>query len=97
MPLIALLSESSALGPDEAREIIGYSEMLIIGIQGGRGSFNEEAALTHLPQIITADYELRYLYTTPNVFEALDKGEIDRGQFAIFNIWADSMRKAYTQ
>jgi prephenate dehydratase len=59
--------------------------MLIIGIQGGRGSFNEEAALTHLPQIITGDYELRYLYTTPKVLGALDKGEIDRGQFAIFN------------
>lgn len=60
--------------------------MLIIGIQGGRGSFNEEAARTHLPQIITDDYELRYLYTTPNVLEALDNGEIDRGQFAVFNI-----------
>jgi prephenate dehydratase len=60
--------------------------MLIIGIQGGRGSFNEEAARTHLPQVVTDPYELRYLYTTPNVLEALDKGEIDRGQFAIFNI-----------
>lgn len=59
--------------------------MLTIGIQGGRGSFNEEAARTHLPQIITGDYELRYLYTTPNVLEALDQGEINRGQFAMFN------------
>ena len=59
--------------------------MLTIGIQGGRGSFNEEAARTHLAQIISEPYELRYLYTTPNVLEALDKGEIDRGQFAIFN------------
>ncbi len=59
--------------------------MLIIGIQGGRGSFNEEAAITYLPQIVAEPYELRYLYTTSNVFEALDKGEIDRGQFAIFN------------
>jgi chorismate mutase / prephenate dehydratase len=66
-------------------EVIRLNSMLTIGIQGGRGSFNEEAALTHLPQILTVPYELRYLYTTPNVLMALDKEEIDRAQFAIFN------------
>lgn len=59
--------------------------MVIIGIQGGRGSFNEEAANTHLPENISGAYELRYLHTTPNVLEALDKGEIDCGQFALYN------------
>ncbi|MEJ3652139.1 prephenate dehydratase domain-containing protein [Actinomycetes bacterium KLBMP 9759] len=59
--------------------------MVVIGIQGGRGSFNEEAARTHLPQRVTEPYEIRHLYTTPNVLQALEKGEIDRGQFALFN------------
>ena len=58
---------------------------MVIGIQGGRGSFNEEAARTHLPEKVAEPYELRYLYTTPNVLAALDSGEIDGGQFAIYN------------
>jgi prephenate dehydratase len=60
--------------------------MLCIGIRGGPNSFNEEAAKTHLPRIIPdSSFQLKYLYTTPDVFEALNKGDIDRGQFAIYN------------
>lgn len=51
---------------------------LILGIQGGKGSFNEEAARQF-------ELEIVYLYTTENVLKALTEGAIDRGQFAIHN------------
>ncbi len=54
------------------------------GIQGGRGSFNEEALLKYL-----ADKEYRFkiqfLYTTSNVLKYLQEGYIDMGLFAISN------------
>lgn len=56
-----------------------------IGIQGGRGSFNELAAQTRMLQTPEQKYELKYLHTAENVLSALDKGEIDRGQFAVSN------------
>lgn len=58
---------------------------ITIGIQGGKGSFNEEAALYWLQRSDITKYELKYLYTTDNVLKALHKGEIDQGQFAIHN------------
>lgn len=58
---------------------------LILGIQGGKGSFNEEAALYFYQRAGIAKYQIKYLYTTENVLKALHVGEIDRGQFAIFN------------
>lgn len=58
---------------------------LTIGIQGGKGSFNEEAVLYWLKRSGITDYKLKYLYTTENVLKALHTGEIDRGQFAIHN------------
>lgn len=61
------------------------AERLTIGIQGGKGSFNEEAVLYWLRRSGITDYTLKYLYTTENVLSALHAGEIDRGQFAIHN------------
>jgi len=61
------------------------TEPKIVGIQGGPGSFNEAAALTHLPTVGIANYQLRYLHTTENVFKALEKKEIEFGQFALHN------------
>ncbi len=58
---------------------------LIVGIQGGKGSFNEEAARYYLKRAGVEKFDLVYLYTTPNVLEALHEGRIDRGQFAIHN------------
>lgn len=58
---------------------------IIFGIQGGKGSFNEEALLYFLNQNKITKYKIKYLYTTENVLSALHKGEIDRGQFAIHN------------
>jgi len=58
---------------------------ITIGIQGGRGSFNEEAVLYWLHRSGIERYKIKYLYTTKNVLAALHAGEIDRGQFAIHN------------
>jgi prephenate dehydratase len=58
---------------------------LILGIQGGIGSFNEEAARFFLRQKAISQAELRYLYTSENVMDAVVRGEIDRGQCAVYN------------
>ncbi|MBU0999782.1 prephenate dehydrogenase/arogenate dehydrogenase family protein [Patescibacteria group bacterium] len=55
------------------------------GIQGGKGSFNEEALLHYLKKEGIKKYRIKYLYTSENVLRALHKGDIDRGQFAIHN------------
>ncbi|HEY9683120.1 MAG TPA: prephenate dehydrogenase/arogenate dehydrogenase family protein [Oculatellaceae cyanobacterium] len=60
-------------------------EKLIVGIQGGAGSFNEEAARYYLSRTPEMPYELKYLHTSENVLRALYEGEVDRGQFAIHN------------
>jgi len=62
-----------------------YKDRLVVGIQGGRGSFNEEAARYYMSRTPDVPYELRYLHTTENVLRALHEGAVDRGQFAIHN------------
>ncbi len=57
----------------------------IVGIQGGRGSFNEQAALSNLTNQGIPNYQLRYLHTTENVFKSLENQDIDFGQFAVRN------------
>lgn len=59
--------------------------MLTIGIQGGRGSFNEEALSYFVKKHKIAQYRTVYLHTTENVLKALYRGEIDYGQFATHN------------
>lgn len=58
---------------------------LIYGIQGGVGSFNEEALLHYLNQEKITDYKIDYLYTTEKVLRSLHEGNIDFGIFAITN------------
>lgn len=58
---------------------------LTIGIQGGRGSFNEEALSYFVKKHKVAPYHTVYLHTTENVLSALYRGEIDYGQFATHN------------
>ncbi len=59
----------------------------VIGIQGGQGSFNEEACrhycAQHAAQIPA--YRVEYLYTSDHVLAALHQGKIDFGVFAIQN------------
>ncbi len=57
----------------------------IIGIQGGRGSFNEEAAITYIRVNKLQNYHIKHLHTTENVLHALQAGEIEFGQFAVHN------------
>ncbi len=56
-----------------------------VGIQGGRGSFNEHAAMNNLAKHGIPEYQLRYLHTTENVLKSLENHEIDFGQFALRN------------
>ncbi|MDD3648394.1 MAG: prephenate dehydratase domain-containing protein [Candidatus Dojkabacteria bacterium] len=57
----------------------------IFGIQGGLGSFNEEALLYYIKRNGICDYKVNYLYTSENVLKALEKGDIDYGLFAVWN------------
>ncbi|HVC05456.1 MAG TPA: prephenate dehydrogenase/arogenate dehydrogenase family protein [Candidatus Acidoferrales bacterium] len=61
------------------------TDRLVVGIQGGRGSFNEEAARHYLRGYEDGHVELVYLHTTERVLRALHEGSVDRGQFAIHN------------
>ena len=56
---------------------------LTIGIQGGAGSFNDEALQHYMQQQGVSIYEPVYLHTTTRVLEALQDGLVARGQFAI--------------
>ena len=61
------------------------SDELVIGIQGGKGSFNEEACQHYCNSRDEGNIRIEYLYTSENVLSALHRGEIDRGIFAIQN------------
>jgi len=58
---------------------------IIFGIQGGKGSFNEEAILFHINKNNIKKYEIKYLYTSEKVLKNLHEGTIDFGLFAIQN------------
>jgi hypothetical protein len=61
------------------------TDRVLVGIQGGRGSFNEDAARYYLSRTPEVPSEIVYLHTTERVLRALHEGEIDRGVFAIHN------------
>lgn len=58
---------------------------LIYGIQGGVGSFNEEAILFYTNKNNIKDFRIKYLFTTEKVLKNLHEGNIDFGLFAIQN------------
>jgi arogenate dehydrogenase (NADP+) len=60
-------------------------EYITIGIQGGKGSFNEEAIHYYLKRDDIKNYKIDYLYTSRNVLQSLHLGDIDQGLFAIHN------------
>lgn len=60
-------------------------DSVTIGIQGGVGSFNEEAVMNYIKRKKILKYKIEYLHTTERVLKALHAGDIDRGQFAIHN------------
>lgn len=58
---------------------------VVIGIQGGPGSFNEEAAHWYAKGHRIPLYSLKYLYTTDRVLSSVDEDGVDFGVFAIQN------------
>lgn len=58
---------------------------VIIGIQGGIGSFNELACHKFVKLQNIKSFKTKYLYTTENVLKALEQGEIHIGIFAVHN------------
>ena len=60
-------------------------QYITFGIQGGKGSFNEQAIREYVTNEKIKKYRIKYLYTTATVMRALHAGEIDFGQFAIHN------------
>jgi len=55
------------------------------GIQGGKGSFNEEAIRYYFERNNLKDQEIVYLYRSEAVLQAIESKQIDRGLFAIWN------------
>lgn len=68
----------------------------IVGIQGGQGSFNEQAAINNLASYGIYPYQLRYLHTTENVLQSLENQEVDFGQFAIRNSLGGEVEESTT-
>lgn len=66
--------------PDRVNE-----KTLTLGIQGGKGSFNEEAIMYYIKRNNITDYTIKYLYTSENVLRELYEGNIDEGIFALHN------------
>lgn len=60
-------------------------DYITIGIQGGKGSFNEEAIQYFLKRNNITKYKIEYLHTSENVLRELYQGTIDQGQFATHN------------
>ncbi|MEM0952200.1 MAG: prephenate dehydratase domain-containing protein [Cyanobacteria bacterium P01_H01_bin.74] len=57
-----------------------------VGIQGGKGSFNEEAFQHFVNQLSGGVlYGLEYLYTSDQVMQAVVDGKVGRGQCASYN------------
>lgn len=61
------------------------SQHITIGIQGGKGSFNEEAIQYYLKRNGITEYKIEYLYTSKRVMQMLHEGEIDQGVMATHN------------
>ncbi|MDR0292212.1 MAG: prephenate dehydrogenase/arogenate dehydrogenase family protein [Elusimicrobium sp.] len=62
-----------------------HKDYVIIGIQGGKGSFCEEAAWHYIKEKNIKNFEIKYLYTTERVLKRLHNGDIDLGIFAMHN------------
>ena len=60
-------------------------EKIIFGIQGGEGSFNEEAIMFYVKKQKIKKFQIKYLFTSEKVLKNLYKGNIDFGLFAIQN------------
>jgi arogenate dehydrogenase (NADP+), plant len=57
----------------------------VFGIQGGKGSFNEEALLSYIEKNKIKNFKIKFLFTTEKVLKNLHEGRIDYGLFVIQN------------
>lgn len=62
-----------------------HKGVTVFGIQGGVGSFNEQAILKYIRDHNIKNPRIKYLYTSEKVLNNLHKGNIDFGLFAIQN------------
>src|SRR3989344_3608082 len=60
-------------------------DYIIFGIQGGRGSFNEQAILSYIKSKKISGYKIEYLYTSEKVLKNVHEGNVDFGLFATHN------------
>ena len=60
-------------------------DFITVGIQGGEGSFNEQAINEYVVKHNIKNYKVVYLYTSEKVLKNLHSGDIDLGLFAIHN------------
>ncbi|MCB0353572.1 MAG: hypothetical protein KDD64_08615 [Bdellovibrionales bacterium] len=79
--LLALPEEGSVSG----QEVRSKYPSLRVGIQGGQGSFNEEALRSFFVPIDSLNLHLQYCYTTQGVLDYVTRGDEVLGQFAVFN------------
>jgi len=56
-----------------------------IGIQGGKGSFSESAAIKFAGNYNIKNYEIKYLISSDAVLHGVDSGSVDYGIFAMEN------------
>ena len=56
-----------------------------IGIQGGKGSFSEEAAKVFAKNHGVEDYVIEYLISTEGVLAGIESDEVSYGVFAMEN------------
>ncbi len=56
-----------------------------IGIQGGQGSFNHQGWIKYAKENNYEDWEVIFLHTTKKVLDGIEKREIDKGHFGIYN------------
>jgi len=56
-----------------------------IYIQGGEGSFNEEATVDYCKKNKISDFEIHYAITTENVLQKISTDRTSLGVFAIYN------------
>jgi prephenate dehydratase/prephenate dehydrogenase len=66
-----------------SKDLLGENK--VFGIQGGPGSFNDQAISDYVKHNDITRYKVKYLYTTEKVLSSLERGEINYGLFAIQN------------
>ena len=60
-------------------------KLVLIGIQGGKGSFCEEAANIFAKNHGIDNYDISYLISSMSVLASIERGDIDYGIFAMEN------------